>query len=272
MGIFSNNLLAGAGGQAGGTVADFYDFQIEQSVRFSVNESTHMSRTPSSTGNRRTFTFSTWLKRTTEDDDAAFFGTYTGSSAESAFKFSGGSTHLDKLTVYNYTGSFSFDKKVDSQFRDLGGWQHWVIRIDTTNSTAADRIRFYLNGVERTNYTGSVENPSQNLDTFFNLSGQTNFVGWYGNSDHNRFHGYMAETILVDGYSYDASYFGETKNGVWIPKDYHTVTGNYGTNGFLLKYENASDLGNDSSGNNNDFTTSNMGTDNQVLDSPTFGS
>ena len=149
MGIFSNNLLAGAGGQAGGTVADFYDFQIEQSVRFSVNESTHMSRTPSSTGNRRTFTFSTWLKRVQEDDDAAFFGTYTGSSAESAFKFSGGSTHLDKLSVYNYTGS--------------------------------------------------VENPSQNLDTFFNLSGQTNFVGWYGNSDHNRFHGYMAETILVDG-------------------------------------------------------------------------
>ena len=64
--------------------------------------------------------------------------------------------------------------------------------------------------------------------------------------------------------------FGETKNGVWIPKDPSGTT--FGNNGFHLKFENASDLGNDSSGNNNDFTASNMGADHQVLDSPTFGS
>ena len=275
MGIFSNNLLAGAGGQAGGGTTAFYDYQIEQSCRFSYDESTHMTRTPSSTGNRRTFTFSTWIKRSNQDDNDAFFGTYSG-SGEFAIKFNGGSSHLDKLGAYNYTpggsGTFQFEKKVDSQFRDLSGWYHVVIRIDTTSSTASERVRFYVNGTERTNYTGTVLNPSQNFDTYANLSGQANYIGWYGASATNRFDGYMAETILVDGYSYDASYFGETKNGVWVPKDYHTVTGNYGTNGFLLKYENASDLGNDSSGNNNDFSTNNIGADHQVLDSPTFGS
>ena len=59
---------------------------------------------------------------------------------------------------------------------------------------------------------------------------------------------------------------------MWIPKDYKTVTGNYGNTGFYLKFENASDLGNDSSGNNNDWSVTNMGADHQVLDSPTFGS
>ena len=82
----------------------------------------------------------------------------------------------------------------------------------------------------------------------------------------------MAEVLLFDGTAYDPTDVAETKNGVWIPKDYYTTTGNYGTTGYYLKFENASDLGNDSSGNNNDFTANNMGTDHQVLDSPTFGS
>lgn len=255
---------------AGGGVIEFYDYQIEQSCRFSEAEATHMTRTPSSSGDRRTFTFSTWLKRQTENNTSHFFGTY-GGSGEFAMSFQDGSSHLDKLGVYDYTSDFTLEKKLDNQFRDLGGWYHIVIRVDTTQSTAADRARFYVNGVERTNYTGSVQNPSQNLQTTLNLSGQANYIGWYGNSGTTRFDGYLAETILTDGYSYDSSYFGEFKNGVWVPKDYHTVTGNYGTNGFLLKYENASALGNDSSGNNNDFSTNNIGADHQMLDSPTWG-
>ena len=171
MGILQNeNAIPSAAGAA----AAFYDYQIEQSARFSYDESTHMSRTPSSTGNRRTFTFSTWIKRSNQNDNDAFFGTY-GGSGEFAIKFSSGSSHLDKLGAYNYSsGTFQFEKKVDSAFRDLGGFYHVVIRIDTTSSTASERIRFYVNGTERTNYTGSVENPSQNFDTYVNLSGQAN--------------------------------------------------------------------------------------------------
>ena len=271
MGIFSNNLLAGAGGQAGGGTTAFYDYQIEQSCRFSYAESTHMNRTPSSTGNRRTWTFSTWAKRTKDNNDA-FFGIYLNSSTEAALKLGEG-THSGKLQMYQYTGSFPINVQTNARYRDPTAWYHWVFRVDTTQSTANDRVRIYVNGTLNDNTDNSVNTqPSQNYDTFFNTSGNPNFVGWYGNSATNRWDGYLAETILVDGYSYDASYFGETKNGVWVPKDYHTVTGNYGTNGFYLKYENASDLGNDSSGNNNDFSTNNLGTDHQVLDSPTFGS
>ena len=80
----------------------------------------------------------------------------------------------------------------------------------------------------------------------------------------------MAEVIFADGQSYAPTQFGESKNGVWTPKDPSGTT--FGNNGFHLKFENASDLGNDSSGNNNDFTVSNLGADHQVLDSPTFGS
>lgn len=251
--------------------ANFYDYQIEQSCRFSFDAGTHMSRTPSSTGNRRTFTFSTWLKRTRDDNDA-FFGVYLNSSTEAAMKFGEG-THSGKLQLYNYSGSFNINVQTNNRFRDPTSWYNIVMRVDTTQSTANDRVRFYVNGTLNDNTDNSVNTqPSQNFDTFFNTSGNPNFVGWYGNSSTNRFDGYMAETILADGYSYDASYFGETKNGIWIPKDYHTTTGNYGTNGFLLKYQNASALGDDSSGNNNDFATTALGQDHQVLDSQTFGS
>jgi len=256
----------------GSSGSAFYDYQIEQSCRFSREESTHMTRTPSSTGNRRTFTFSTWLKRSRDDNDA-FFGVYANSSTEAAMKFGNGGTHSGKLQLYQYTGSFPINVQTNARYRDSTGWYNIVIRVDTTQSTANNRVRLYVNGTLNDNTDNSTNTqPSQNYDTFFNTSGNPNFVGWYGNSGSNRFDGLMAETILADGYSYDASYFGETKNGVWIPKDYHNTTGNYGTNGFYLKYQNASALGDDSSGNNNDFTTSGLSADNQLIDSPTFGS
>ncbi len=89
-------------------------------------------------------------------------------------------------------------------------------------------------------------------------------------SSTNSLGAYLAEAVIIDGTAYGPDSFGETKNGVWIPKNPSSLT--FGNNGAYLKFENASDLGNDSSGNNNDFTANNMGTDHQVLDSPTFGS
>ena len=86
----------------------------------------------------------------------------------------------------------------------------------------------------------------------------------------NNFDGYLAETALIDGQALAYTSFAEFKNGILIPKDFSSLS--FGTQGFHLKYENASDLGNDSSGNNNDYTGTNMGADHQVLDSPTFGS
>ena len=90
-------------------------------------------------------------------------------------------------------------------------------------------------------------------------------------STSNSMEGYMAEVVFIDGTAYNPTTFAEEKNGVWIPKDFSSSV-TFGSNGWYLKFENASDLGNDSSGNNNDWTANNMGADHQVLDSPTFGS
>ena len=107
-------------------------------------------------------------------------------------------------------------------------------------------------------------------DTYsFTRNGNQAWIGVRKYNNTNYFDGYMAEIICIDGQAKNPTDFGETKNGVWIPIDY---SGTYGNNGYRLKFENSSDLGNDSSGNNNDFTANNMGADHQVLDSPTFGS
>ena len=79
----------------------------------------------------------------------------------------------------------------------------------------------------------------------------------------------MAEIIFADGQSYAPSQFGETKNGIWIPKNPSGTT--FGNNGFHLKFGDSSSLGADSSGNSNNFSATNIGADHQVIDTPTIG-
>ena len=111
---------------------------------------------------------------------------------------------------------------------------------------------------------------SQDADYSTFATADLHYIGSNPAASELGFDGYLAEFIFTDGQSYAPTQFAEEKNGVWIPKDPSGTT--FGNNGFHLKFENASDLGNDSSGNNNDFTANNMGADHQVLDSPTFGS
>ena len=262
----------------GTSASNFYDYQIEQSVRLDRNISDALTRTPSSAGNRRTFTISFWLKRAEtaqfqtailQSDDAS---TVNRTSSINFLTESNG-TGMEGVISFGFNGSLESVAYSAGRYRDTTGWMHIVHRVDTTQSTNTNRTRSYINGnlITYGNSPGTTTYPSQNYQTGFCSTTQI-VVG--GNTNANFDYplaGYLAEVILADGYSYDSSYFGETKNGVWVPKDYHNTTGNYGTTGFYLKFENASDLGNDSSGNNNDFTTA-MGADHQVLDSPTFGS
>ena len=126
----------------------------------------------------------------------------------------------------------------------------WV--YDSGNSTEADREIFYVNGTRLTDVEGwDGGYPSQNRDSVFNQSGATLKIGGASSYYGNYLNGYMAEVVFNDGQAYAASNYGETKNGVWIPKDPSGLT--FGNNGFYLKFESSSDLGNDSSGNNNDF-------------------
>ena len=269
MGVFQNNLLAGAAGQAGAGAAAFYDYQIEQSCRFDYGSYTTFA--PSSNGDRKHFTWSVWVKFTRYDLSSSF------GYANIAYGTTGGSYNYNMGLVDQTTdgAELSYQHKYAlntyKSLRDAGAWHHIVTSYDLDNGTNADRIKIYVNGEQ---YTGSFKTDQRNLmneNSAFNDSSYSMHLGRYRASS-GYMDGYIAEAIFLDGYVYDSSYFGETKNGVWVPKDYKTVTGNYGSNGFHLKFENASDLGNDSSGNNNDHSLTAITSDHQVLDSPTFGS
>ena len=152
--------------------------------------------------------------------------------------------------------------------RDHGGFYNFVFAFDTTQATDSNRFKFYINGTQITDLT-STGYPSQDTDYAVNNTIE-HHIGQlqYGGSEE--LDGLMAEVTFVDGTALDASSFGETKNGVWIPKDTSGLT--FGTNGVLLKFADTSNFGTDSSGQGNNWTAQNLSADHQSLDSPTFGS
>ena len=262
MGILQNeNAIPSASG--GGA---FYSHQIEQSVRFEEDAGDKIARTPSSSGNRRTFTISFWLKRTVLSNSGnhmVIFGADAGSSNYFHVR-------IDNSNLFRIAGAGGIEYIYDPILRDTSGWGHYMIAYDNTQSTSTDRVKFYMNGTQITD-TSYATAPSQNYDTAVNQSGVEQELGVLGyGSNTTDFAGYVADFVLIDGTAYGPDSFGESKNGVWIPKDPSGL--NFGTNGVYLKFQNASALGDDSSGNNNDYSVSNMGADHQVLDSPTFGS
>ena len=260
MGVFQNNLLAGAGGQAAGG-AGFYSYQIEQSVRFDSASSSYLSKTFSSAGNLKKYTWSIWFKLTLGANSAfPVLWSQTGYS-----QFYHDQNNSSRIYQAHTTSLFIEPSMV---FRNTGGWYHFVSIWDSDNSTEADRIQCWINGVRITDLNNSAF-PSIGTNSLFNAA-STQYIG-LRLTGTLPFDGYMAEVVFLDGaVASPVDTLGEFKNGVWIPKDPSGLT--FGSNGYHLKFENASDLGNDSSGNNNDFTANNMGADHQVLDSPTFGS
>ena len=171
----------------------------------------------------------------------------------------------DKLHWETYDNNTSNGKfKTNRLFRDTSAYYHIVVRVDTTQSTEADRFKLYVNGSEETSFSTS-NYPTQNRDV--KMTAQP-YIGteWQG-SGVNYFDGNMTHIHYTDGQSYDASTFGETDStsGIWKPKTAPSVT--YGSKGFFLKFENSGSMGTDSSGNGNNFTTIG-GTLTQNVDTP----
>ena len=226
--------------------------------------STFISRSASSTGNRRTWTFSAWVKKcrvSNADATQMLFGTYTDSSNRLEIGF-----HNANNLVFKEKsgGSTTIDFTSTALFKDPNAWYHIVVKVDTTQSTESNRVKIYSNGSQITDWVDDTY-PSQNYDTFMNLSGRTYTVGQEGNNSYY-FDGSMTHVHLTDGYAYDASTFGQTDSvsGIWKPKTSPSVT--YGTNGFFLKFENSAAMGTDSSGNSNTFAVS--GSLTQNVDTP----
>jgi hypothetical protein len=283
MGVFQNNLLAASAAAASAGGGAFYSHQIEQSCRFEAASSDSLSRTFGTSSDLTKFTFSCWVKRSLTYADGGNTGWQqiisrgTGiGGGGAAFGFesgggtSGGLDNRDRITSYGLRGSSGGsnggDDRIGGYYRDTTAWMHLVLRYDTSQSSGS-RVKYYVNGDLKTRVSTNIPAGDSNR---FNTNGDVHSIG-AGTSGGNDLDAYLAEVIFADGQSYAATQFGESKNGVWIPKDPSGTT--FGNNGFHLKFENASDLGNDSSGNNNDFSVAaGLGTDHQVLDSPTFGS
>ena len=226
--------------------------------------STYLSRTPSSNGNRKTWTFSAWCKVQKDSNETIFDVGTNGGNNYTPFFFQNDQT----IRLYEVVGGTlqSYNLITNRKFRDRNAWYHLVYRVDTTQSTASDRIRLYVNGVQETSFSTAAY-PAQNYDTLKNSTSYANVIGVAAdNYGANFYDGLMAHVHFCDGYSYAPTEFGETDSttGIWKPKTAPSVT--YGTNGFFLKFENSAAMGTDSAGSNN-FTVNGPMT--KLIDTPT---
>ena len=152
-------------------------------------------------------------------------------------------------------------------YRDTSAWMHFVFTFDSTQGTAANRFKVYINGVEETSFNNTAY-PAQNEASQLGVNGEAIKIGTRSNHDRI-FEGYMAETAFVDGQALDATSFGEfdEDSGIWKPIDVSGLT--FGNNGFYLDFEDSGDLGDDESGNGNDFTEVNLAATDQMIDTCT---
>ena len=247
--------------------ANFYNGVATQSLRFDDGSTAYLSRTPSSASNRKTWTWSGWVKRCILGGTGVLFEQALDGGNTDLFYFSS-----DGLIFTDNVSSVVKMRFVTSAvFRDSSSWYHFVLAVDTTQATDSDRVNLYVNGVLVTSFTTETY-PPLNYDTHVNSTDPYKI----GNRAYNNtipFDGYMAEVNFVDGTQLDPTSFGETKNGVWIAKEY---TGSYGTNGYRLQFNqtgtgsaSSSTIGADTSGNTNHYTSSGIvASDCNMPDSP----
>jgi hypothetical protein len=257
------------GNVATATAATGYD--VANSVKFNDDDSAYMHFTPSSAGNRRTMTLSVWFKGTSlADGTNNILGQYNSSNENNSMLLTIESA--GRIMVWNYTTSaYTMNLRTNRLLRDPSAWYHVVVAVDTTQSTDTDRVKIYVNGVQETSFFASTY-PTQNLELFMNEDKAQNIgTQRFGSTVSAPFDGYMAEFAFIDGSQLAPTAFGEFNSDsprIWQPKDFKDdVT--FGSNGYYLDFEDSSALGNDISGNNNDFTTVNFAATDQATDTCT---
>jgi hypothetical protein len=246
-----------ATGNVGSALAG--EYEVANSLRFNDDSSDYLNRTPSSAGSTRLATFSLWLKRANlsvtqylymVNDGTNQFGILFGSD--------------NKLKCFHWNGSsYDFDLETSALFRDVSAWYHIVIKIDTANATAIERLKLFVNN----EYVAWNSTPSQNFDGVW-LKNSTTHIG-ATTTPSNYLDGYIAEFVAIDGTALDPTSFGEfdSDTNIWKPIDVSGLT--FGTNGFYLDFENSGSLGADVSGNGNNFTVNNLTSIDQTTDTCT---
>jgi hypothetical protein len=238
-------------------------YTVKNSLRFNSGSSDYLSRTPAGAGNRQTFTWSAWVKRGNLSSAYGIFSAgQNNSNAIDAFEFNSS----DQIRLYSYNAAYLFHYETTAVYRDPSAWYHIVVAIDTTQATASNRVKLYVNGQQVTVFSTQVD-PTQNSNcNYFNTTNLHTIGATYNNT---RFlSGYQSEINFINAQQLTPSSFGETDTltGIWIPKAY---TGTYGTNGFELEFKNSASLGTDTSGNGNNWTVNNLTSVDQSTDTPT---
>lgn len=241
-------------------------YQISRSVRLRSSASAYFNRTPASAGNRRTFTWSSWVKRGNLSSVQHLF---REDSENSLIRFQS----TNSILIY----SNSTNLETSAVYRDASAWYHVVVSVDTTQATASNRVKLYVNGMQVTSFSTATY-PAQNYQFGFN-STVAHAIGTSPSLLNEFFDGYLTEINFIDGQALTPSSFGETNpvTGVWQPKKY---TGTYGTNGFYLNFSDnsaatAAAIGKDYSGNGNNWTPNNISltagaTYDSMIDVPTM--
>ena len=244
--------------------------KLERSLRFNRTDSAYITRTVGTTGNRRTWTVSFWMKfcEPTAINNQRIWSNESGDGNGDILKIElyGGTDQARQIGFIdnNHAGS-GIRFTTDRGFRD-NSWYHIMMAVDTTQATNTNRVKIYVNGDQLSNWlSGSEHNhpPDQNYDTCVNLSGEVNSWGRsfsFGSSTANYFDGYLTEINFIDGQQLSPTDVGFTDpvTGIWMPKRYE---GTYGTNGYRLDFSDntsTTTLGIDKSPNGNDFTLNNF--------------
>ena len=244
-------------------------YEVANSLRFDDGSSDYLSKTFSSYDSTKKFTISVWLKKSANGVHNSIYGKDGASSSASQFYFDSSS---EQLRFYDSTSGSAMDLLTNRLFRDNSAWYNIILAVDTTQGTASNRVKIYVNGTQETSFATETY-PAQDSTLKALDSSKDTFIGVGENTSGTKFgyfNGYMAEYVFIDGSRLTPSSFGEFDEDsptIWKPKNVSGLT--FGTNGFYLDFENSSALGNDISGNDNDFTANNLAAIDQSTDTCT---
>lgn len=257
MGVLNENVLIGASG--------LREYVIDNSLRFNDNDSAYLTRSMLAGSSRQQFAVSVWFKPANLGTNRAFVEAYFG--GVDFFLF--GLDSADRLQIYDIQAGTDYGFTTSARYRDPASAYHALLVVDTTNATAEDRFRLYVNGERVTDKAGDFGNPPLNHTTDFLNPGFTHSIGRRIDTG-TYFDGLLSEIVLVDDSVPVVENFGEfdeVYTSWWKPKLPDVPA--WGTNGFWLDFEDSGNLGADVSGNGNNWTPVNLAATDQMIDTPT---
>ena len=249
------------------TLSSAYD--VDNSLRLSYADDPHLNHGTGTATNTDKATLSFWVKRSANlGDGQGVFAEDTDGNDKFVLLFGGD----DQIDIYQETaGTVDINLVTNREFRDTSAWYHIVLAYDSSQGTAANRVKLYINGVQETSFSTSVY-PASNVDFRYNKNNITQEIGRYEGG--NSFDGYLSEIVFIDGLQLAPTSFGQFNNsGIWQPKDVSGLT--FGNSGFYLEFKgsgtsaNASGIGADTSGNTSHFTVTNLAATDQSTDTCT---